>query len=161
MAEKVVFITKTSRRGRPPKVTTTSQKRKFFREGNELPKCLNKGCKNPVQVREWKYWSFRSECSTCMCARKNGKTIDGIVFHKKTYCENTDAHLGFRCPVKKWAWKTCDFSSSLDLDHIDGNHSNNKPSNIKTYCKMCHMRKSIVDGDCSAKKKSARIIDHV
>lgn len=157
---KVVIISRTNKRGRPPKVNSQSQKRKFFREGHILPKCLNEGCSRYVQVREWKYWSFRSECSTCMVARKKGRKLDGITFHKKNHCENIDGQLGFKCPVKKKAWKTSDFFYSLDLDHLDGDHHNNTPTNIKTFCKLCHTRKSMIRGDCSSRKNSARNIEN-
>ena len=36
------------------------QKRKFYEMGNELPKCVNVGCKNKVAVRSWSNWSFKT-----------------------------------------------------------------------------------------------------
>jgi 5-methylcytosine-specific restriction endonuclease McrA len=30
----------------------------------------------------------------------------------------------------------------LDVDHIDGNHSNNDPSNLQTLCANCHRLKT-------------------
>jgi hypothetical protein len=87
--------------------------------------------------------------------KKGRKT--GVIIHKESYCENFDGHLGFMCPVPKNAWEH--FLMSLDLDHVDGNHYNNDPSNIRTYCKLCHGRKSIKNGDCNSNKPSARKID--
>lgn len=131
------------------------QKEKFYAEGRTLPKCINVGCGKDVAVREWKNWSFKSECSSCQTARKKGKVREGITIHKKNYCENIDGHLGFKCPIpSKESWNG--FYESLDLDHIDGNHENNIIDNVKTYCKLCHGRKSINSGDCSSFKKSAR-----
>ncbi len=129
-------------------------KEKFFAEGHTLPTCVNDGCNNNVQVREWKYWSFKSECSTCATARKKGKTVAGVTQHKKDYCENHDGHLGWGCPVHKQQWKG--FENSLDLDHLDGDHHNNNPENVKTYCKLCHGRKSLENGDCNSNKSSSR-----
>jgi len=129
-------------------------KEKFFAEGHTLPTCVNDGCNNNVQVREWKYWSFKSECSTCATARKKGKTVAGVTQHKKDYCENHDGHLGWRCPVPKQQWKG--FENSLDLDHLDGDHHNNNPENVMTYCKLCHGRKSLENGDCNSNKSSSR-----
>jgi hypothetical protein len=129
-------------------------KEKFFAEGHTLPTCVNDGCNNNVQVREWKYWSFKSECSTCATARKKGKTVAGVTQHKKDYCENHDGHLGWGCPVPKEQWKG--FENSLDLDHLDGDHHNNNPENVKTYCKLCHGRKSLENGDCNSNKSSSR-----
>ena len=134
-------------------------KEKFYSEGHTLPKCVNEGCNADVSVREWKNWSFKTECSTCNSARKSGRMLDGITFHKKDYCENRDGQLGFICPVSEEAWKTSEFRSCLDLDHLDGNHYNNCKENTRTYCKLCHGRKSIQNGDCSSQKKSARGIE--
>lgn len=136
------------------KKISRQQKEKFFAEGNTLPTCINEGCDNSVQVREWKYWSFKSECSACASARKKGITRPGVTQHKKSYCENHDGHLGWTCPVPKDSWNG--FENSLDLDHLDGNHYNNVPDNVNTYCKLCHGRKSIINGDCDSNKASGR-----
>jgi len=52
------------------KMNTISRqmKEKFFAEGHTLPTCVNEGCDNFVQVRNWNAWSFRSECSACAAA---------------------------------------------------------------------------------------------
>ena len=146
-------------------------KEKFYAEGHELPVCINHGCKRFVAVREWKYWSFKTECTSCASHRKDGRYLkegvyhviirkgDRIVVHKKTYCENSDGHLGFHCPVDMSAWETGNFSNSLDLDHLDGDHNNNTPNNVQTICKLCHGRKSLEDGDCNSNKVSARRFD--
>lgn len=141
------------------KMSNLSQqmREKFFSEGNNLPLCVNHGCGNFVQVREWKYWSFKSECSACATARKKGKSRAGVTIHKKNYCENHDGHLGWICPVPRDGW--IGFENSLDLDHVDGDHYNNVPENVKTYCKLCHGRKSLENGDCNSNKPSARIIE--
>ena len=135
---------------------SAQMKAKYFAEGHSLPTCINEGCDNHVQVREWKYWSFKSECSSCATARKKGITRPGVTQHKKDYCENHDGHLGFSCPVPRDGW--IGFQNSLDLDHLDGDHNNNVPSNVKTYCKLCHGRKSLENGDCNSNKSSARNI---
>ena len=152
-------------------MTSLSQtmKAKFFAEGNNPPKCANLGCNNDCVCRNWGNWSFKSECTRCMNARKEnryilrddkkyivnrkGKEI-GVIIHKKDYCENHDGHLGFKCPVHLDGW--IGFQNSLDLDHFDGDHYNNSLENVKTYCKICHGRKSIMEGDCSSHKDSAR-----
>lgn len=146
-------------------------KQRFFDEGYTLPKCINQGCERDVAVREWKYWSFKTECSSCAQHRKDGRYLtEGrecviirkgarIIIHKKSYCENSDGHLGFLCPVDMSAWETGNFSNSLDLDHRDGDHNNNSPENVETICKLCHGRKSLEEGDCNSNKESARKFD--
>jgi hypothetical protein len=129
-------------------------KEAFLKAGMELPTCVNEGCQNKIAVREWKYFSFKSECSRCMTARKKNITTKGVTIHKKKTCENHDGHLGFKCPVDPKEWK--DYQSSLDLDHLDGDHMNNVPDNVKTYCKLCHMRKGDEQGDYNSKKSSGR-----
>jgi hypothetical protein len=129
-------------------------KAKFFAEGYRIPKCVNEGCDRNVLVREWKYWSFKSECSRCTDARKNGKIIPGVTIHKKSHCENHNGHLGWVCPVPRDGW--IGFENSLDLDHLDGDHFNNVPENVRTYCKLCHGRKSLINGDCDSNKSSGR-----
>ncbi len=138
-------------------MTTLQSKRKFFESHNSLPKCINHGCERDVVVRNWKTWSFKSECGSCMVDRKRNGITKGITIHKKGYCENGDGHLGFRCPIPS---KECfvGFESGLDLDHINGDHMDNVPSNVKTYCKLCHGRKSIANGDTINTKISARKI---
>ncbi len=135
------------------------QKEKFFKNKNKLPICINHGCNTQVAVRNWGNWSFKSECSRCARSRTMGIVREGVVIHKKTYCENIDGHLGFKCPVPtKKSWIGFEVGC-LDLDHIDGNHDHNIPSNVKTYCKICHNRKSLESGDCSNQKKSARVFN--
>jgi len=136
-------------------------KQKFYEEGHTLPTCINEGCSRPVQVRDWKNWSIKSECGTCYKARVTGffgPAMAGITIHKKEYCENIDGRLGWKCPVPKRAWKHLSMFNSLDLEHIDGNHFNNTPQNVDTICKLCHGKKSLINNDCSNKKDSARKI---
>jgi hypothetical protein len=147
-------------------------KQKFFADGHIVPECVNPGCHKLVTVREWKNWSFKSECSGCSTSRKDGKYIvedgvrwivdargknRGIIIHKEMFCENIDGHLGFKCPVPKEEW--VNFQSGLDLEHVNSNHYDNSPENVKTICKLCHNRKSIESGDCNSKKSSARKIE--
>lgn len=139
-------------------MSSAAMKEKFYNEERTLPLCVNDGCDRNVAVREWKNWSFKSECSSCSSRRiKTGVMREGVTQHKKTYCENADSQLGFPCPVPKDGWGG--FSNSLDLDHIDGDHYNNVPENVKTFCKLCHGRKSVENGDCNSHKSSARRIE--
>lgn len=151
------------------KTVSKLMKAKFFNDGLLEPKCVNPGCNNKVTCRNWGNWSFKSECTRCMKARKEkryifegtirffvdkkGKNLN-IIMHKELSCQNHDGHLGFVCPVPRDKWEG--FESGLDLDHVDGNHYNNTPENVHTICKLCHGRKSIESGDCSSKKSSAR-----
>lgn len=59
----------------------------------------------------------------------------------KTYCENVDSRLGFRCTT------TIMLSSQLEVDHIDGNPSNNEGENLQTLCGCCHTYKTLTEKD--------------
>jgi len=65
--------------------------------------------------------------------------------------------LGFKCPVHPSEWDF--FQGSLDMDHLDGNHFNNVPENVDTYCKLCHTRKSKEVGDWDRWRISSRKIE--
>jgi hypothetical protein len=74
----------------------------------------------------WKRCSpYQELCSSC---KKNPYAI-----HKKESCES----CGF---VPEW-------QGQLDVDHIDGNHSNNKLDNLKTLCANCHRLKTYLCKD--------------
>lgn len=133
------------------------RKQEFLASGNEVPKCINKGCNSNVKVTNWKTLSFRSECQTCITYRWKGKNRPGITAHKKLYCENIDGRLGFTCPVNLSDWGN--YLNCLDLDHIDGDHDNNVVDNVVTICKMCHGRKSMEQNDNNAFRENRREVD--
>ena len=109
-----------------------------------LPKCLNIGCDNDVAISygtKEKPITLRSVCRKCHIAGYTGKILPNITPVKKSYCENGDGRLGFPCTYNIL------FPGQLEMDHIDGNHRNNIPSNIQTLCKNCHAYKSKINGD--------------
>ena len=57
-------------------------------------------------------------------------------FARKEYCENIDGRLGDPCTT------TIVGNYLLDVDHIDGNPSNNDPANLQTLCACCHRVKT-------------------
>ena len=63
-------------------MTTEQAKQKFFENYEKLPKCINHGCVRSVTVRNWKNWSFKSECNSCMKDRKNNRITKGIIIHR-------------------------------------------------------------------------------
>jgi len=111
------------------------------------PQCINYGCHNPVAIfrgiiGEEKGREIRTVCSPCHEASYGKKALkEGVTAHKKDYCENRDGHLGFPCT------STIHGSWVLELDHKDGNHLHNLPSNVETLCKICHAQKSRLAGD--------------
>ena len=73
--------------------------------------------------------------------------------HRKTYCENIDGRLGFKCNCN-----ITDPEWQLDVDHIDNNHENNDPSNLQTLCKNCHALKT---RNAVYAKQKQRAVDRV
>ena len=51
-----------------------------------------------------------------------------------------------------WCNEKHDDRKYLHTDHIDGNPSNNDPSNIQTLCIPCHLKKTIIAEDWRKKK---------
>ena len=138
---------------RPYRHLKPSKTHQFLMDkGINVPTCVNDGCDNLVAVRDKKNSSLKSECTSCISARKKGVHITGVTIHKKDYCENN------KCPVSVLYWDgSQSHSSSLHLDHIDGNHMNNKPENVVTFCAVCHAEKTSINNDASNQKPSARI----
>ena len=127
--------------------------------GNTIPKCINHGCDREVSIRHWSKQgdpSLKTECSRCSTCRIQGKTITGIEFHKKKYCQNKDSILGFKCPMNPELYNAFP-SDCYDMDHKDGDHHNNLPENLITICKVCHARKGKESGDFNSQKSSSRI----
>ena len=85
-----------------------------------------KGNKNKLNIQLWgKY------CNTCHKAvynLTNGNRSKGYVLHKKDFCE----FCGF-IPID-----LC----QLDVDHIDGDRTNNAIENLQTLCANCHRLKT-------------------
>lgn len=74
---------------------------------------------------------------------------------RKDYCDNIDGRLGFKCntvlPTREMLdgaglsdWEPMQF---LEVDHIDGDPTNNDPGNLQTLCKHCHPIKTYKFGN--------------
>jgi hypothetical protein len=146
----------------PPEPKKISQSKKYLNEWNEkgkvIPTCINDGCEKSVAIRHWSNAlpSLKTECSTCSSARIKNKKIDGVTFHKKQICENKDGILGFTCAMDKERYHEFP-TDCYHMDHLDGNHENNTPDNVKTFCAICHTRKGKESGDFNSFKSSSRV----
>lgn len=63
--------------------------------------------------------------------KRNQKKKKPYLIYRKNFCEN----CGFV------ALHLC----QLDVDHIDGNHFNNEPTNLRTLCANCHRLKTYLN----------------
>lgn len=66
------------------------------------------------------------------------------------------ANKGKLYRFKKSQCQLCGFvpvnMCQLDVDHIDGNHDNNKIENLQTLCANCHRLKTFLNRDWEQKK---------
>lgn len=69
--------------------------------------------------------------------------------YRKTYCENIDGRLGYKCTT------TIMIDAQLEVDHIDGDPSNHDESNLQTLCGCCHKYKTIVNEDYASPGRKA------
>ena len=108
---------------------------------NMRPTCKTEGCYNPCKNNghtKSGNKKYKALCPGC-CKRKYSQgRLGGYV--KNTCCE----HCGFV------ALHRC----QLDIDHIDGNHNNNDPSNLQTLCSNCHRLKTWINKDYKSVRPS-------
>lgn len=66
----------------------------------------------------------------------SGTTISGHSSFVKTYLKET---YGNKCSICRWSKinKTTG-NVPVEVDHIDGNHQNNHPDNVRLLCPNCH-----------------------
>lgn len=100
----------------------------------EVDDCINVTSANPLKqdgtfTYQKKCWKHRSK-----------KGVHGYrlsyrpyLAHKKDSCE--------RCGFEP------EHEGQLDVDHVDGDHSNNDPSNLQTLCANCHRLKTLIKGE--------------
>lgn len=69
---------------------------------------------------------------------------------RKDFCENIDGRLGHKCTTNVW------WSGMLQVDHIDGDHTNNVIENFQTLCACCHSYKSWKNGDYKTPGRKTR-----
>lgn len=90
---------------------------------------------------------YKSVCS--MCDWSNSR------FYRK-YGPKKPAEIITYRSYKKDSCEFCGFipehPCQLDVDHIDGNHSNDDPSNLQTLCANCHRLKTFVNQEGIYKK---------
>ena len=112
------------------------------------PECINLGCGNKVHTRKINKNGTRDTRTECYKCHRGGRNRPGVTPHKKTYCENVDGRLGFKCSC------TIEYECQLELDHIDGDRWNNVPENVQTLCRNCHAIKTKYYRDCRNNKQS-------
>lgn len=106
---------------------------------NPAPMCKHEGCENHADnAGNGKYHKLCSHHHRAKYQKKRGGLKH--LYHRKEYCENVDGRLGYKCTttIVNWKWQ-------LEVDHIDGNSSNDNPLNYQTLCSCCHRYKTYLN----------------
>jgi hypothetical protein len=123
----------------------------------DRPTCQTPWCRKPAHLIQdmqggWANWrKWCSSCHTTRTAKKNGfstateftNSKHPYRKYRKDYCENIDRRLGFKCTT------TIAWDGMLDVDHKNGDPTDNRPRNLQTLCKCCHAYKTNVMKDYS------------
>jgi hypothetical protein len=108
------------------------------------PMCEADGCTNHAMYM-YKYedgtYLWRTRFNLFICSTHQKHTWHPYLKHRKDYCENIDGRLGFKCTT------TIFWPGMLDVDHKNGNPSDNRKRNLQTLCKCCHAYKGHVNKD--------------
>jgi predicted RNA-binding Zn-ribbon protein involved in translation (DUF1610 family) len=95
-------------------------------------------CTTPIKEQKKRYYEKNGYQRYKQRWRKYGK-------YKKDHCESCGFVAVHNC--------------QLDVDHIDGNHSNNSLDNLQTLCANCHRLKTYQNKDWENKSPLAQLTD--
>ena len=103
------------------------------------PKCQIDSCQNPAMYM-YQYddgtWKWRVRHGKLICGTHHERTWHPSRKHRRDYCENISGFLGFKCTTNLM------WDGMLDVDHKNGNPSDNRKINLQTLCKCCHAYKT-------------------
>ena len=108
------------------------------------PRCEVPGCTNKAMYLyqyEDGLYRWRTRHGHFICSTHQRVTWHPYLQHRKDHCENRDGRLGYVCTT------TVFWPGMLDVDHKNGNPSDNRTSNLQTLCKCCHAYKTHKHGD--------------
>ena len=141
--------------------------------------CANINCQSKVHLVNYENGKpiYRTVCQNCHYANigyKHYRYKQGVIPIKKDFCENfmygiiqgIPKSKQRQCPTQhdktkiNMAGETGVLPSEcLDLDHIDGDHSNNIPENLQGLCKNDHVYKTKLMGDHRTRGPNAFVRD--
>lgn len=126
---------------------------------NDMRLALRSVCKAPGCGQHLTLWRGPGERDYCDEHQRNFSEFGGLATSGKVYsharidrceeCGYTPADVPRVAKYKDSDPKHYNtlIRSALTVDHIDGDHSNNHPSNLQTLCHNCHAIKTIENGD--------------
>lgn len=80
----------------------------------------------------------RGYCGCGKLVMSKGLGVDG----KPRYASGCTPCRTIARKNKKANCEKCGTTDKLEVDHIDGNRSNNNPDNLQTLCNKCHIIKT-------------------
>jgi hypothetical protein len=102
---------------------------------------------------------WKAVCSSCAQASYGGcnnrKYSKGVTPFITGICENIDGHLGWIC-FTNWDLVPDDYKGVTEIDHKDGDSSNNELWNLQELCIHCHSYKGQQAGDYNSWKPSSK-----
>ena len=122
---------------------------------HERPICANTGCGKLVTVARYNQngtAKWRPVCGHCSQAQIGSYPYaGGVVPFRQNKCSNVNGKLGFKCSTN---FKLIPEGIYItETDHINGDDSNNKLSNLQELCVTCHKIKSQIFGDLLGNKR--------
>ncbi len=108
----------------------------------ERPDCINTcGRKAEISRHTETKTYYKKKCGSCRFTPEQKQA--------RLEWERANRPHGGRGEYRQHKGETCDrcgfvpeHSCQLDVDHIDGDHSNNDPDNLQTLCANCHRLKT-------------------
>jgi hypothetical protein len=108
------------------------------------PMCQITGCKNQA-VYQYQYedgdYKWRVRHGKIICSAHHRSGYHPVARWRKDHCENLSGFLGFKCTT------TIFWDGMLEVDHKNGDPSDNRPTNLQTLCSCCHKYKTKINKD--------------
>ena len=126
------------------------------------PTCINYGCEKLVAPMTGKITDpnprWRVHCGHCQGASYGRQShAKGVTPYKTGMCTNIDEHLGFKC-FTNFRKMPKNYKGRTQVDHKDGDPSNNDPNNLDELCVHCHNYKGQLSGDFNGWRDGSRRI---
>ena len=120
---------------------------KTIRHQRPRPKCSSDECLNSCTIKGTSTLGFKKYSKYCTKCSKHNHNLGAehvrCLARKHSQKYNSSKYNKY---IKGDSCEFCKFVAvvpgQMEVDHIDGNHSNNSHSNLQTLCANCHRLKT-------------------